>query len=159
MSTKAPPWKVTALLTLTIALFAPAAATGAPETVSDAGTQDRPQRQPPEPETATSSEDRNSLTRTEVVVTELERRIDSLERRSRSLALDIAEQQLRELQRNRSRRSAQEREAERQTLADKLDEVNRNLVRLTTLVAILVEQYEPMEHPMRLEPIETQPDP
>ena len=159
MSTKTPPWKVTALLSLTIALFAPAAATAAPETVNNAGTQRGPQRLPPEPEAATSSENRNSLTRTEVVVAELERRIDSLERRSRSLALDIAEQQLRELQRNRSRRSAQEREAERQTLADKLDEVNRNLVRLTTLVAILVEQYEPMERPMRLEPIETQPDP
>ena len=111
MSTKTPPWKVTALLTLTIALFAPAATTAAPETVSNAGTQRGPQRLPPEAEAATSSENRNSLTRTEVVVAELERRIDSLERRSRSLALDIAEQQLRELQRNRSRRSAQEREA------------------------------------------------
>ena len=114
----------------------------------------------PSPEPATSPESQNSLARTEVVVAKLERRIDSLERRSRSVALNVAEQQqLRELLRNRSRRSAQEREAEREALADKLDEVNRNLVRLTTLVAILVEQYEPTERPMRLGPIETLPDP
>ena len=80
-------------------------------------------------------------------MTDLERRIGRLENRTRSLALDIAEVQLRELMMNRARNAARAREAERSTVADRLDGIDRKLVRLATLVSILIDERRPGDDP------------
>ena len=102
---------------------------------------------PARQEATVSRRIQDSLAETQDRVTELERQIDRLEGRRRNLALSIAELQLRELRFYRSRNTARTREAERTAIADRLDEINRNIIRLTTLMAILVEQHEPDDGP------------
>ena len=105
-----------------------------------------------------SRESQESLDETEDRVTDMERRIDRIETRSRSLGLWIAELQIRELRFERSRQTATQREAERRAVAVTLDDMNRNIIRLTTLVTILIEQHQPEDEPGRPAAGETEAD-
>ncbi len=93
--------------------------------------------------TTLSRQSLESLNATQDRIAELGRRIERLDDRSRNIALRVAEQQLRQLMIDRARRAPASREVERTTLADRLDELNRNVIRLTTLVTILIEQHRP----------------
>lgn len=92
---------------------------------------------------ALSRESLESLNATEDRVADLERRIGRLEDRSRNLALRVAQRQLEQLMIDRARTAPAARGTERTSLAGRLDELNRNVIRLTTLVTVLIEQHRP----------------
>lgn len=105
------------------------------------------QTEPPQTAPALTPESADHLVDTQLRITGLRRQLNRLETRTRNIALNISELQLRQITRNRAQNAASAREAERSALADGIDELNRNVIRLTTLVKFLVEQHQPEDEP------------
>ena len=113
------------------------------ETPRTAREEAAPENPPPVAEPTPTTEGKQETAASEERTTEVERQLQRLQDRRRNLTIEIAELQLERLKLERTRTTTLELAAERRSIVERLDDLSRNVVRLTTLVAILVEQHEP----------------